>query len=318
VGRFDVPDTKAFLVINFRYHLVSVTAVFLALAIGLVLGTSALNGPSMDFLSDQVTSLRNDNEQLRDQVGQLEDDASKDQTFATEVAPATLSGTLKGEQVLIMSIGTVDPADVEGVVTMLGYSDATAAGQLTFTDAFSDPANAGKLTDLVAELTPKNFEPPNNNDGMESAAALLAAALLADGPVSNDDRDSIVQALQDLKMVSVDQKPAKPATVVVLVTGEPYSDTDAAERNTNVLTFVDQFGRQGPTVVSAATIVGGGNVINAVVSDEGLAEDISTVDNVSRPEGQLATILAASERLDGNVGHYGTGDEATALVPESP
>jgi len=32
-------------VINFRYHVVSLTAVFLALAIGLVVGTAALNGP---------------------------------------------------------------------------------------------------------------------------------------------------------------------------------------------------------------------------------------------------------------------------------
>ena len=40
--------------INFRYHVVSLTAVFLALAIGLVVGTAALNGPVADTLSDQV------------------------------------------------------------------------------------------------------------------------------------------------------------------------------------------------------------------------------------------------------------------------
>ena len=43
--------------INFRYHVVSLTAVFLALAIGLVVGTAALNGPAADALNDQVDAL---------------------------------------------------------------------------------------------------------------------------------------------------------------------------------------------------------------------------------------------------------------------
>ncbi len=44
-------------VINFRYHVVSLTAVFLALAIGLVVGTAALNGPVADSLNDQVNGI---------------------------------------------------------------------------------------------------------------------------------------------------------------------------------------------------------------------------------------------------------------------
>ena len=43
--------------INFRYHVVSLTAVFLALAIGLVVGTAALNGPAADALGEQVDAL---------------------------------------------------------------------------------------------------------------------------------------------------------------------------------------------------------------------------------------------------------------------
>ena len=46
--------------INFRYHVVSLTAVFLALALGLVVGTAALNGPLSDSLRDQVTAAAED------------------------------------------------------------------------------------------------------------------------------------------------------------------------------------------------------------------------------------------------------------------
>ena len=57
--------------INFRYHVVSLTAVFLALAVGLVLGTAALNGTVQNQISEQVNGLRNSNGQLRDQVEEL-------------------------------------------------------------------------------------------------------------------------------------------------------------------------------------------------------------------------------------------------------
>ena len=57
--------------INFRYHVVSLTAVFLALAIGLVVGTAALNGPVADSLKDQVSALSKDNSNFRAQANQV-------------------------------------------------------------------------------------------------------------------------------------------------------------------------------------------------------------------------------------------------------
>ena len=42
--------------INFRYHVVSLTAVFLALAIGLVVGTAALNGPVADIAQGRAST----------------------------------------------------------------------------------------------------------------------------------------------------------------------------------------------------------------------------------------------------------------------
>ena len=58
--------------INFRYHVVSLTAVFLALAVGLVLGSTVLNGPMLDALENRVNNLGRDNRQLREHVGFLE------------------------------------------------------------------------------------------------------------------------------------------------------------------------------------------------------------------------------------------------------
>jgi hypothetical protein len=47
-------------VIDFRYHLVSIVAVFLALAVGVVLGSAALNGPVVAGLRKSVSTLRHE------------------------------------------------------------------------------------------------------------------------------------------------------------------------------------------------------------------------------------------------------------------
>ncbi len=48
------------LMINFRYHIVSLIAVFLALGIGLVLGTTFLDDATIDGLERQLDGLEND------------------------------------------------------------------------------------------------------------------------------------------------------------------------------------------------------------------------------------------------------------------
>lgn len=301
--------------INFRYHIVSVTAVFLALAIGLVLGTTALNGPTMDALSETVSSLRGDNESLRDQVVQLEEDAVDEQEFAVEAAPAMLGGRLEDENVAVVSIGAAAPDHVEGVNTMLDHSAADQAGWLTFTDEFVNPANSDTLVDLVSDLTPSDFDPPNSVDGVESVSALLAAAMFDDGPsISGDDRDAVVAGLDSLNMVTVESELDAQATAIVIVTGTPYTDVDSIERNENVFTFVGEFGEVGPTVAASPTYVDG-DAVSTVRSDVDLVEEVSTIDNSSGPEGQVSVVMALPERIDGTVGHYGTGSGATALVP---
>src|SRR5699024_2311561 len=150
-------------------------------------------------------------------VSQLEDDASEDHNFAAEVAPATLSGLLEDERIVVVSAAGADPAHVEDVVGMLEYTDADIVGQLNLTDAFTDPANSAELTDLVVEMTPADYEPPNNNDGVESASALLSEALLKKSDVDSDDRDSIVEAMGGLEMLSVGKELGKKASGIVVV-----------------------------------------------------------------------------------------------------
>src|SRR6185437_7981717 len=118
VGQLRLFGTKAVLVINFRYHVVSLTAVFLALAIGLVVGTAALNGPVADSLKNQISALNKDNSNKRDQINQYREELNRSQDFATEIAPSYLNNALAGRKILVVVLpNTSEFAD--GVISML-------------------------------------------------------------------------------------------------------------------------------------------------------------------------------------------------------
>jgi hypothetical protein len=70
--------------------------------------------------------------------------------------------------------------------------------------------------------------------------------------------------------------------------------------------------------VVAGDGAGDGNLIGAVRADPALVKTISTVDNASTTQGQLATALALVERMvQDKAGQYGLTAGATSLVPET-
>ena len=66
-----VAAVTAALVIDFRYHLVSIIAVFLALAVGIVVGTAALNGPIQTNLNNNLNRVTDEKRGLEGDVSEL-------------------------------------------------------------------------------------------------------------------------------------------------------------------------------------------------------------------------------------------------------
>lgn len=309
--------------INFRYHVVSLTAVFLALAVGLVLGSTVLNGPMLDALNSQVNTLGRDNRQLREQVSFLEEESQRDQDYAAEAAPMMLDGRLTDRRVLLLVLPTGEEY-VEGVAENLRLAGATVTGQVQLLDKFVHPAHRlTELLDLAHQVLPGSVPAtglPANSDGVETSAALLAAVLLdSEGaePVPDGDRRSVLSAYTAADYLTVlDDTVSGPAEAIVVVAGLPESDTDADDRNEAMLTAVVQFGQAAPTVVAGAGVSGDGNVVAEVRRDPLLSTTIATVDNAATPQGQVATGLVVADRLArGTVSHHGLGDGATSLLP---
>jgi Copper transport outer membrane protein, MctB len=330
-------------VINFRYHVVSLTAVFLSLAVGLVLGSTVLNGPMLDALESRVDTLGRDNSQLRDQVSSLEQEIEREEDFATEAGPQLLSGKLTSRRItlLVLPGGEEYATEVSDALELAG---ATITGEVTLTDKFTHPQHRRtELLDVAISSLPPSMDAealPANSDGVESSAALIAAVLsdggaealqVPDQPVPpdngepteptgtgasvpDDDRRAVLSSYAALEYLE-DQNVTGPAELVLVVAGLPYAESDADERNQAVFTTLTQFARIGPMVVAASGEAGDGNVVAEVRADPQLATEVSTVDNASTPQGQIATGLTVAQQLAGAVGHYGIGGGAERLLP---
>jgi hypothetical protein len=305
-------------VINFRYHVVSLTAVFLALAIGLVLGTAALNGPVADNLSNQVSGLRESNGQLRGQVDELQTRAASQDEFVRTIAPTLLTGRLTGRSVIVLSTPGADTGDRDDVVKQLQTAGATVTGRARLTDDFIDPARDDALQDLATRVVPAGVTTlPNNGVGVETASALLAAVLVSgQTTVTSASRTSVLAAFTGLGVLTLDGEVSASAPAVVVITGSPSTGSGSGERNNAVLALIRQFDKAAAQiVVSAPNASGSGSAIGAIRDDDALTKSISTVDGVGLAEGQVATALALAEQFDGKSGQYGTGDGATARIP---
>ncbi|OJF13174.1 copper transporter [Couchioplanes caeruleus] len=294
--------------INFRYHVVSLTAVFLALAIGLVVGTAALNGPAADLLKDRVDALSKDNSNYREQANQYREELNRSEEFATEVAPALLGGKLAGRKIVVVVLPS-GKDHAEGVTSMLKATGATITGQVTVQDKFLDPANATELL----ELTEKAPRPtvsieglPHNIDAVETASALLARALLLKtDAVAEQDLTAVLSAYTTLGYLGVTDDIVPGAEATVVVSGLPPVDREAGKKNQNAVTLTNQFVNNRPLVV-AGNGTQDGNLVAEVRGDPTLVTKVSTVDNASTAQGQLATALTAIERIAaGKVGQYG-------------
>ena len=113
--------------INFRYHLISLVSVFLALAVGIVLGAGPLSGPIESTFEDQIGQLRSDKDALRLELEQSGTALQLAGDSFQMAWPQLLGDRLVGLDVAVLTVGQGLSERVEGVRQGLSQ----AGGNLT-------------------------------------------------------------------------------------------------------------------------------------------------------------------------------------------
>lgn len=303
--------------VTFRFYLVSLVAVFLALAMGVVVGSTLIDRAivdrldrSVDFVSNRLDRQRDENAELREELQRLED-------YADRTAPTVIDGALDGGAVAVVAERGVDADVVEAAVAMLQQADGAVPGILWLEPGWTLAEEGDRAR--MAEV----LDVPDNGPGRlrDRAWGRLVTALQG-GSVQGDPLQDLAEggfvSYQDVGEVESGVGAlAGVGEQVVLVSG-PDSQLGPE------LTVAMGRGlvRAGvPAVVAEAWQQSDdgparGTVAALVRDQDDLADAVSTVDDLDLVQGRVATTLALADLRSGVRGHYGYGDGADRPLPE--
>ena len=266
--------------ISFRYHVVSLAAVLLALAAGILLGSGPLQG--------------------RSTPGPAEDDggvsaaaalADLDATEGTLVALAgeASAGTLAGQTVALVALPGADPADVDAVHSSLAAAGAADGGRVTIDLTDASSAYLQTFTQQLAGYLPA---PPA---GAAPEGVLMAAlvTVLTGADTSDGVLGELLVAGDTPLLMLAD---GSPATVVVAVGPRGTSEWDLAA----MARALDGT----PALVIGATTDAADGLVDALRAEEAIP---ATVNEVDGPVGPALAPLALAAVIGGESGHWGTG-----------
>ncbi len=316
--------------IDFRYHLVSLIAVFLALALGIVLGAGPLNQPLGDQLTGQVEELREDRDRLRTDLEVSRLETEHRDTFLDEIAPAALGSRLEGRAVAVIALPGAAADDVADVIRRLEQAGAGVTGQVQVTEAWTDPDTATFRSSFAGQIL--GYLDPVPDDGADPGVILgtaLAQALTrgdSEG-VPLDDAQTLLELLvsADSPLVEVVDEPEQAANATVLVGPRPEERAEEVEPEPSEVEEREQrLAAELALASGAATTAEGAVVAGSAATELDLISviresgtDITTVDSITEVTGRMSVPMALAAAISGTVGHYGVGAEADAVVPPS-
>lgn len=318
---------------SLRYHVISIAAVFLAVAVGVVLGSTALSGALLSGLSGEKDELARQVSDLSAERNHLNGQLDDADGFATVVGPLVVRDQLTQRTVVLISTADVGQADRDAMRALVSGAGGSVTGELRLTEAFTDPAKSDRLRDVVVRLLPAGIRLPTASDPGTLAGGLIGPLVLINKD-TNQPQASAQETAAALAGLGEGgflraSDGLRPAQLAIVLTGgsadrgrpDAGSSVQAlrttGDRAATVARFAIQVDRAGAGAVLAggAGSADGTGPIGVVRADGSAAGALSTVDNVDGGAGRVATILALREQLDGRAESYGTAANARAAAP---
>jgi hypothetical protein len=308
-------------VISWRYHLVSIVAVFLALGLGVLAGTTVLDQGLVNSLRGRTNQLETDLGQQRAADAQLQSRLSVMNAFADQALPYLVRSRLAGAQVVVVTEGGVDGRALSEARKALDLSGAQVLTTLTIQPSLAADSPTSQR-DLAALL---GMAQTTSAAQLSTAAAEMLAQRLAKDPRTDlSGRPDPLGALLSqgfltasapgLSNSTLNQVGGRGQLVVTIGGGSAGLSPTATGF---LVPFVDR-------LVTLGVVTGAGESLGAPVGfvpqiraalDAGTLP-LVTVDDVDLPVGGAALILGLEEAIHaGTGGDYGVKAGATGLLP---
>jgi Copper transport outer membrane protein, MctB len=312
--------------ISLRQHALSLAAVFLALAVGVVLGSGFLSDTLLSSLRDEKRDLYSQIGGLNDQKNALNEKLSAANNFDNQLAGRIVHDALGGKSVVVFRTPDAKDDDVAAVSKFIGQAGGTVTGTVSLTQEFVDANSAEKLRTVVnSSILPAGQQLSTKLvDQGSQAGDLLGIAMLINAnpavpPVDDPQRDTVLAALRDTGFITYQADHLGAANAALVVTGGPLPQ-DAGNQGVSVARFSAALAPHGSGALLAGRdgSAAGGAAVAVTRADAGMSSAISTVDDVDAAPGRITAVLGLHDLINGgHVGQYGTGHGATSItVPQ--
>jgi hypothetical protein len=277
-----------------RYHATSLIAVFLALAIGVVIG-AALGGDTINNTrKDLEQSLTGNLEDARNHAEELSVELGQSNEFADEVYPVLVRSDMSGMRIGVVAIGGL-PGEISGAID---DAIAPAGGRLVAVGVVREPVD---LLSLSGDLSKTRFaDIEENPDTQTEFATGVGRQLVLGGNLLERVRGHLFSRASG-NFRTLDG--------LIVVRDQPQ-DMGPLQRST--ATRIESALLDGVSTTRVAAV--GVEATDAEPSSISFFQtnDLASVDDVDQSAGKLATVLA----LLGAEGSFGVKGSADQLLPD--
>lgn len=305
----------------------SLAAVFLALAVGVVLGSGFLSDTLLSSLRDEKRDLNTQISGLNDQKNVLNEKLSAANNFDTQLAGRMVHDALGGKTVVVFRTPDATDDDVAAVSKFIGQAGGTVTGTVSLTQEFVEANSAEKLQTVVnSSVLPAGQQLSTRLvDQGSQAGDLMGIALLANAnpavPAVDDvQRNTVLAALRDTGFITYQATDHMGAANAALVVTGGSLPPDAGNKGVSVARFSAALAPHGSGTLLAGRdgSATGAAAVAVTRADAGMNSAISTVDDVDAAPGRITAVLGLHDLLGGgHAGQYGTGHGATSItVPQ--
>jgi len=277
-----------------RYHAASLAAVFLALAIGILIGSQWGSDVLNSTRKDLESSLTSDLNDARGQIDDLERQQEWSGEFGGAVYPLLTDNRLHERQIGLIGLGPLP----SGVTDAVESAIAPTGGDLVAVGAIRQPPSRDDLAGALEGTRLASIE--TNDEALAGYGRTVGRQLVNGGRILNATRSDLMSQssgqfgdLDGLIIYRADPEDEDPETV------------ETAEK-------LDRAIIEGAASTNARLV--GVETFSTDPSTLGFLRDrnLTTVDNVDQPAGKVSLVYA----LNGAEGAFGVKDGSSRLLPE--
>ncbi|WP_310527701.1 copper transporter [Nocardioides sp.] len=282
--------------ITFRHFLTSLVAVFLALAVGIVLG----GGPLSDVTDPDPSPAAVTDAAAADPAGVYADG------FAGAVGPLLTSAKLAERGVAVVSAPGVNEETLTALAEQVAAAGGAITGRFSLTESMVSPEQKSLVDTLGSQLMTQQGKTiaadATTYDRIGQLLGVAIATTTPEGDAPSGKQTAIVDSLLGADLLTFEGTVTRRAPLVLLVLGgEP-----AAEGGDSITAgIVAGLSRAATGVVVAGTLADGGEGQIGRLRAEPVSAEVATVDGIDTAAGRVSAVLALARALSTKGGAFG-------------